>query len=209
MAAGGAAEIQGRQAMREMEMGLLMSMDVDPDMFPILILPASNIFYFCHHPQPHHSRPYHTQSIIYYPSFVINGNSWYWAYSIPNISIFPIFSRLPSLLCPPFNSVKWSIPQNNSCHKRYSPIQNILLDIDHQWISDKSILPHFLPLYPFHPQVYSISIASLTPLHSSLFPLSHPLSLHSCFIDICPHVTMILSSLAYSPLTPFLFSVSH
>ena len=74
---------------------------------------------------PYHSQPYHTQSIIYYPSFIINGNSWCWAYSIPIVLIFPIFSRLPSPLCPPFNSVKWSSPQSNSCHRRYSPIWNI------------------------------------------------------------------------------------
>ena len=100
----------------------LMSMDADPDMYPILIPPVSNTFYFCHHPQPHHSQPYHAQSIIYHPSFDINGNSWYQAYSI-TVSIFLIFSRLPSPLCPPLNSVKWSSPQNNSCHRRYSPIQ--------------------------------------------------------------------------------------
>ena len=83
----------------------------------ILIPPVSNTFHFCHHPQPHHSQPYHAQSIIYHPSFIINGNSKYWAYSI-TISIFLIFNRLPSLLCPPLNSVKWSSPQNNSCHRR-------------------------------------------------------------------------------------------
>ena len=102
----------------------LMSMDADPNMYPILILPASNTFHFCHHPQPHHSQPYHAQSIIYHPSFIINGNSWYQAYST-TVSIFPIFSRLPSLIHPPPNSVKWSSPQNDSCHRRYSPIQNI------------------------------------------------------------------------------------
>ena len=102
----------------------VMSMDADPNMYPILIPPASNTFHFCHHPQPHHSQPHHAQSIIYHPSFVINGNSWYRAYST-TISIFPIFSRLPSPLCPPLNSVKWSSPQNNSCHRRYSPIWNL------------------------------------------------------------------------------------
>ena len=100
-------------------------MDADPNMYPILILPVSNTFYFCYHPQPHHSQPYHTQSIIYHSSFVINGNSWYQACSIPKVSIFPIFNRLPSPLHPPLNSVKWSSPQNDSCHRRYSPIQNI------------------------------------------------------------------------------------
>ena len=59
----------------------------------------------------------HTQSIIYHPSFIINGNSQYRAYSTI-ILIFPIFSRLPSPLCPPLNSVKWSSPQNDSCHRR-------------------------------------------------------------------------------------------
>ena len=62
-------------------------------------------------------QPYHTQSIIYHPSFVINGNSRYQAYST-TISIFPIFSRLPSPIHPPLNSVKWSSPQNDSCHRR-------------------------------------------------------------------------------------------
>ena len=84
----------------------LTSMDADPNTYPILIPPASNTFHFCHHPQPHHSQPYHTQSIIYHPSFIINGNSQYQAYSITTVSIFPIFSRLPSPLRPPLNSVK-------------------------------------------------------------------------------------------------------
>ena len=105
--------------------GSLTSMDANPNMYPILIPPASNTFYFCHHPQPHHSQPYHTQSIIYHPSFIINGNSQYWAYSIPIVPIFPIFNRLPSPICPPLNSVKWSSPQNDSCHRRHSPVQNI------------------------------------------------------------------------------------
>ena len=104
---------------------MVTSMDANPNMYPILIPPVSNTFYFCHHPQPHHSQPYHAQSIIYHPSFIINGNSWYWAYSIPPLLIFPIFNRPPSLLRPPLNSVKWSSPQNDSCHRRYSPIWNI------------------------------------------------------------------------------------
>ena len=56
-----------------------------------------------------------------------------------------------------------------------------LLDIDHWWISNKSIPLHVPPLYPFCPQVRSISVMSLTPLHSSLFPLFHPSSLHFLF----------------------------
>ena len=72
-----------------------MSMDADPNTYPILILPVSNTFYFCHHPQPHHSQPYHAQSIIHHPSFIINGNSRYWAYSITIVLIFPIFNRPP------------------------------------------------------------------------------------------------------------------
>ena len=67
-------------------------------------------------------------------------------------------------------------------------------------------------LYLLCPQVHSISVTSLTPLCSSLFPLFPPSFLHPYFIDICPHVTMILSSFAYSPLTPFpipVFLVSH
>ena len=61
---------------------MLMSMDANPSMYPILIPPASHTFYFCYHPQPHHSQPYHAQSIIYHSSFIINGNFWYQAYSI-------------------------------------------------------------------------------------------------------------------------------
>ena len=118
----GSKEAQGMKVKRNYS---LTSMDADPNMYPILIPPASNIFHFCHHPQPHHSQPYHAQSIIYHPSFIINGNSQYWAYSITTISIFPIFSRLPSPICPTLNSVKQSSPQNNSCHRRYSPVQNI------------------------------------------------------------------------------------
>ena len=85
--------------------GVMTSMDADLNTYPILILPASNTFHFCHHPQPHHSQPYHAQSIIYHPSFIINGNFGYQAYSI-TISIFSIFNRLPSPLRPPLNSVK-------------------------------------------------------------------------------------------------------
>ena len=43
----------------------------------------------------------------------------------PLVSIFLIFNRPPSPLRPPLNSVKWSSPQNNSCHGRYNTIQNI------------------------------------------------------------------------------------
>ena len=84
----------------------LTSMNADPNMYPILIPPASNTFYFCHHPQPHHSQPYHAQSIIYHPSFIINGNSQYRAYSITIIFIFLIFNRPPYPLRPSLNSVK-------------------------------------------------------------------------------------------------------
>ena len=87
---------------------------------------------------------------------------------------------------------------------------NALLDINCQWISDKSVLLCLPLLYLFHPQVCPISIASLTPLCLSLFPffILHPCT--TCFIDICSHVIMILSSLTYSLLTPFLsFLISH
>ena len=43
-----------------------------------------------------------------------------------------------------------------------------------------SIPCHCPPLYLFHSKVHPISITSPTPLHSSLFPLSHPSSL--CFL---------------------------
>ena len=68
--------VQANSKIAELEGKLvMMSMDAEPNTYPILIPPASNTFYFCHHPQPHHSQPYHTQSIIYHPSFVINGYS--------------------------------------------------------------------------------------------------------------------------------------
>ena len=47
-----------------------------------------------------------------------------------------------------------------------------VLDINHQWISDKSIPLRLPPLYPFHPQVPPISITSLTPLvRVPIFPI--------------------------------------
>ena len=56
-----------------------------------------------------------------------------------------------------------------------------LLDIDHRWISDKSIPLHHPPLYLPSPKSIPISATSLTPLHLSLSPLSHPSSLCSLF----------------------------
>ena len=69
-----------------------------------------------------------------------------------------------------------------TCHCCPSRIDRpTLLDIDHRWISNKSVpLCHPL-LHFFHPKVRSISITSLTPLCSSLSPLSHPSSLWSLF----------------------------
>ena len=70
----------------------LMSMDANPHMYPILIPPASNTFYFCHHPQPHHSQPYHAQSssIIHHSSSMAtpdikltqSPSSWFSRYSV-------------------------------------------------------------------------------------------------------------------------------
>ena len=57
----------------------------------------------------------------------------------------------------------------------------LVLDIDHWWISNKSILLCHPPPHLFHPKAHSISITSLTPLCSSLSPLPHPLSLCSLF----------------------------
>ena len=82
---------------------------------------------------------------------------------------------------------------------------------DHQWISDKvcstpssSAIP-----FPFQSPSYFHHISNTPPF----VPVPPCLILHPyvpCFIDICFHVTMILSSLAYSFLTPFLsFLVSH
>ena len=41
--------------MQKMLVLALTSMDADPNMYPILIPPASNTFHFFHHPQPHHT----------------------------------------------------------------------------------------------------------------------------------------------------------
>ena len=78
----------------------LTSMDANLSMYPILILPASNTFHFA----ITHSLITANPTMLN-PSFIINGNSRYQAYSTI-ISIFPIFSRLPSPLLPPLNSVK-------------------------------------------------------------------------------------------------------
>ena len=56
-----------------------------------------------------------------------------------------------------------------------------LLDIDHWWISDKSILLYHPLLHLSVPKSIPISITSLTPLRRSLSPLSHPSSLCSLF----------------------------
>ena len=50
-------------------------------------------------------------------------------------------------------------------------------------------------LYLFHPQVHSISITSLTPLHLSLFPLFSsfvPASLFHWYLSPCHHDPLIL-----------------
>ena len=57
----------------------------------------------------------------------------------------------------------------------------IVLDTDHRWISNKSVPLHHPPLYLPFPKSVPISITSPTLLHSSLFPLSHSLSLCSLF----------------------------
>ena len=56
-----------------------------------------------------------------------------------------------------------------------------MLDTDHQWISNKSVPPHHPPIYLPFPKSLPISVTSPTLLRSSLFPLSHPLSLCSLF----------------------------
>ena len=80
-----------------------------------------------------------------------------------------------------------------------------------QWISDKSILLRLPLLYPFCPQVHPIFChISDTPLLIPVPFVSSFVPVFPCFIDICSHVAMILSSLAYSLLTMFLsFLVSH
>ena len=89
-----------------------------------------------------------------------------------------------------------------SCH--------FMLDIDHRWISDKSITLHCPPL---HLPSQSPFLFPLHLWHPSIHPCPPCLTLRPyvpCFTEICFHVTMILSSLAYSFLTPFLsFLVSH
>ena len=72
---------------------------------------------------------------------------------------------------------------------------SFLLDTDHRWISDKSVLLRHPPLYLLSPKSIPISVTSPTPLHSSLSPL---FTLHPyipCFTDIRFHATMILLSL--------------
>ena len=73
-------------------------------------------------PSPHSlimANPYHISSII-----INNGNFWHQAYSIPQVSIFIRLKRHPSPLCPPLKSIKWSSPQNDSCHRRNSTIHH-------------------------------------------------------------------------------------
>ena len=82
-------------------------------------------------------------------------------------------------------------------------LNDTVLDINYRWISDKSV-----PLC----LCYTFSIPKSVPFPSHLWhPSVCPCSLVSilcpyvaCFIDICSHVTMILLSLTYSLLTPFL-----
>ena len=107
-----------------------------------------------------------------------------WSSRPPNIVTYPVPSSPCFMLVPLFLVV------------RYRSLMDLQQSLSHATSS---------PLYFLCLQVCSISVTSLTPLHSSLFPLFHPSFLHPCFIDICPHVTMILSSFAYSLLTPFLF----
>ena len=56
-----------------------------------------------------------------------------------------------------------------------------MLDTDHRCISDKSVLLCHPPLYLPSPKSIPIPVTSPTLLHSSLSPLSHPLSLCSLF----------------------------
>ena len=76
-----------------------------------------------------------------------------------------------------------------------------LLDIDHQWISNKSVPLHHPPLHLFRPKVCSIPITSLTPLHSSLSPLPHPSYLCSLFhwYPFPCHYDPLISHIVFSP----------
>ena len=79
-----------------------------------------------------------------------------------------------------------------------------VLDINHQWISDKSVLlrlPSAIP-FPSSCPSYFHRISNTPPF----IPVSPCFILHPyvpCFIDIHSHVAMMLLSLAYSFLTPF------
>ena len=84
-------------------------------------------------------------------------------------------------ICTCFTLSTWKEKRTKNMTNTRQTDNNYLLDIDHRWISDKSIPLHLPPLYLFRSQVHPISITSPTPLHSSLFPLSHPLSLCSLF----------------------------
>ena len=74
----------------------------------------------------------------------------------------------------------------------------VLLEIDHQWISDKSVPLHLPLLYPFHPQVHPISITSLTLLHFV------PVPLVSSFIPAFP---VSLISISMSPRSSHLLHI--
>ena len=110
----------------------------------------------------------------------------------------------------PWPTQRWMWGNNSTSIYFFTP-RGISSQTVRYWITDGSLTSLFhaapSPLYLLHSQVHSISVTSLIPLHSSLFLLFHPSSLYPCFIDICPHVTMILLSFAYSLLTPFLFSL--
>ena len=87
--------------------------------------------------------------------------------------------------------------------------EGVLLDIRSPMELQQS-LSHttFHPLYLLCPSPFYFHHISDTPPFIPV-PLFHPSSLHPCFIVICPHVTMILSFLAYSLLTLSLFSLFH
>ena len=82
----------------------------------------------------------------------------------------------------------------------------MLLDTNHWCISNKSVPLHHPLLYLPSPKSIPISITSPTLLHSSLFPLSHPLSLCSLFhwYPFLCHYDPLVSCLSFLPPIPII-----
>ena len=76
--------------------------------------------------------------------------------------------------------------------------EGVLLDTGSLMDLQQSLSHSAHPAIPSPFQVHSISVTSPTPSICLCFPLFHLSSLPPCFTDFHLHVTMILSSFAYS-----------